>query len=142
MEAEQQESGANTTETVDGLDATRRIPTAELGEALKAMEENAKADKEVPMEEPVLEEPVSEEPVSEEPEAPAEEPVLEPEEAVSEEPEVVETEAPVIEPIGKENSGRSSECQRVRRNSSACGRRTKKIYYDSCEGCDTSRSTG
>ncbi|MCG5029629.1 hypothetical protein L0M97_13595, partial [[Ruminococcus] torques] len=27
-EAEQQESGANTTETVDGLDATRRIPTA------------------------------------------------------------------------------------------------------------------
>ena len=102
VEAEQQESGANTTETVDGLDATRRIPTAELGEALKAMEENAKADKEVPIEEPVLEEPVSEEPVSEEPEAPAEEPVLEPEEAVSEEPEVVETEAPVIEPIGKE----------------------------------------
>ena len=106
-EAEQQESGANTTETVDGLDATRRIPTAELGEALKAMEENAKADKEVPIEEPVLEEPVSEEPVSEEPvseepEAPAEEPVLEPEEAVSEEPEVVEMEAPVIEPIGKE----------------------------------------
>ena len=101
-EAEQQESGANTTETVDGLDATRRIPTAELGEALKAMEENAKADKEVPIEEPVLEEPVSEEPVSEEPEAPAEEPVLEPEEAVSEEPEVVEPEAPVIEPIGKE----------------------------------------
>ena len=101
-EAEQQESGANTTETVDGLDATRRIPTAELGEALKAMEENTKADKEVPMEEPVLEEPVSEEPVSEEPEAPAEEPVLEPEEAVSEESEVVETEAPVIEPIGKE----------------------------------------
>ena len=96
-EAEQQESGANTTETVDGLDATRRIPTAELGEALKAMEENAKADKEVPIEEPVLEEPVSEEP-----EALAEEPVLEPEEAVSEEPEVVETEAPVIEPIGKE----------------------------------------
>ena len=90
-EAEQQESGANTTETVDGLDATRRIPTAELGEALKAMEENAKADKEVPIEESVLEEPVSEEPVSEEPE-----------EAVSEEPEVVETEAPVIEPIGKE----------------------------------------
>lgn len=90
-EAEQQESGANTTETVDGLDATRRIPTAELGEALKAMEENAKADKEVPIEEPVLEEPVSEEPVSEEPE-----------EAVSEEPEVVEMEAPVIEPIGKE----------------------------------------
>lgn len=75
-EAEQQESGANTTETVDGLDATRRIPTAELGEALKAMEENAKADKEVPIEEPVLEEPVSEEPVSEEPEALAEEPVL------------------------------------------------------------------
>lgn len=71
-EAEQQESGANTTETVDGLDATRRIPTAELGEALKAMEENAKADKEVPIEEPVLEEPVSEEPVSEEPEALAE----------------------------------------------------------------------
>ena len=101
-EAEQQESGANTTETVDGLDATRRIPTAELGEALKAMEENAKADKEVPIEEPVLEEPVSEEPVSEEPEALAEEPVLEPEEAVSEEPEVVEPEAPVIEPIGKE----------------------------------------
>ena len=66
---------------MDGLDATRRIPTAELGEALKAMEENAKADKEVPIEEPVLEEPVSEEPVSEEPvseerEAPAEEPVL------------------------------------------------------------------
>ena len=90
-EAEQQESGANTTETVDGLDATRRIPTAELGEALKAMEENAKADKEVPIEESVLEEPVSEEPVSEEPE-----------EAVSEEPEVVEMEAPVIEPIGKE----------------------------------------
>ena len=90
-EAEQQESGANTTETVDGLDATRRIPTAELGEALKAMEENAKADKEVPIEESVLEEPVSEEPVLEEPE-----------EAVSEEPEVVEMEAPVIEPIGKE----------------------------------------
>ena len=90
-EAEQQESGANTTETVDGLDATRRIPTAELGEALKAMEENAKADKEVLIEESVLEEPVSEEPVSEEPE-----------EAVSEEPEVVEMEAPVIEPIGKE----------------------------------------
>mgnify|MGYP000700708675 FL=1 len=66
------------------------------------MEENAKADKEVPIEEPVSEEPVSEEPVSEEPEAPAEEPVLEPEEAVSEEPEVVEMEAPVIEPIGKE----------------------------------------
>ena len=106
-EAEQQESGANTTETVDGLDATRRIPTAELGEALKAMEENAKADKEVPIEEPVSEEPVSEEPVSEEPvseepEALSEEPVLEPEEAVSEEPEVVEMEAPVIEPIGKE----------------------------------------
>ena len=101
-EAEQQESGANTTETVDGLDATRRIPTAELGEALKAMEENAKADKEVPIEEAVSEEPVSEEPVSEEPEAPSEEPVLEPEEAVSEEPEVVEMEAPVIEPIGKE----------------------------------------
>ena len=58
---------------------------------MKAMEENAKADKEVPIEESVLEEPVSEEPVSEEPE-----------EAVSEEPEVVETEAPVIEPIGKE----------------------------------------
>ena len=101
-EAEQQESGANTTETMDGLDATRRIPTAELGEALKAMEENAKAAEEVPMEEPVLEEPVSEEPVSEEPEAPAEEPVPEPEEAVSEEPKVVETEAPVIEPIGAE----------------------------------------
>ena len=58
---------------------------------MKAMEENAKADKEVPIEESVLEEPVSEEPVSEEPE-----------EAVSEEPEVVEMEAPVIEPIGKE----------------------------------------
>ena len=41
---------------------------------MKVMEENAKADKEVPIEEPVLEEPVSEEPVSEEPEAPAEEP--------------------------------------------------------------------
>ena len=89
-EAEQQESEANTTETVDGLDATRRIPTAELGEALKAMEENAKADKEVP-----IEEPVSEEPVSEEPEAPVIEPVLEPEEAGSEEPEVVETEAQI-----------------------------------------------
>ena len=106
-EAEQQESGANTPEVVDGLDATRRIPTAELGEALKAMEENAKAAEEVPMEESVSEEPVSEEAVSEEPEEIVEEPVQEleveePEAAVSEEPEVMETEAPVIEPIGKE----------------------------------------
>ena len=136
-EAEQQESGANTTETVDGLDATRRIPTAELGEALKAMEENAKADKEVPIEEPVLEEPVSEEP-----EALAEEPVLEPEEAVSEEPEVVETEAPVIEPIGKETPEEARNVRELEGILQHAAEGPKKIYYDSCEGCDTSRSTG
>ena len=111
------------------------------------MEENAKADKEVPIEEPVLEEPVSEEPVSEEPvseepEAPAEEPVLEPEGAVSEEPEVVEMEAPVIEPIGKETPEEARNVRELEGILQHAAEGPKKVYYDSCEGCDTSRSTG
>ena len=86
--------------------------------------------KEVPIEESVLEEPVSEEPVSEELE-----------EAVSEEPEAVETEAPVIEPIGKETR-KKPECQRVRKEFFNMRQKDQKAHYDSCEGCDTSRSTG
>ena len=85
------------TETSDGLDATRRIPTEDLGKALKEMEENAQT---IQQEEPGQPEQPEQPEAAVQEEAAFEEPAEQREEIISEESEeAVEPEEPTIEEL-------------------------------------------